>query len=66
MISFNDKATIRLLARSPDCGDGWRTVSEECWILIEHIVCKELFEVDEIGKRVRMSPEGLIVLKYLV
>lgn len=59
------KDTIKLIQRSPNVGDGWRNVSEP---LRKHITtwlqsAEDLFEFD--GERIRLSPEGQTVAKYL-
>jgi hypothetical protein len=61
-----DKKMIRLLLRSKDNGNGWRNVSNAVWPLIERIKAKELFEIEESEKRIRLSTEGKIVAKYLL
>jgi hypothetical protein len=60
-----DVELLRLILRSPDVGDGWRNVSGVLW---EHVVKNaviDLVEFDYENKRVRFSPEGVIVMRYL-
>lgn len=59
------KSTLALVQRSPDQGDGWRTVSAACWPLVKHTPL-DLLEIEpaEKGGRVRLTPEGKAVLKY--
>jgi hypothetical protein len=64
MITDQDKHFLRLVARSPDRGDGWRTVSETCWPLVEQVGTKELIEVDKDNMRVRLTSDGEAVVLY--
>jgi len=64
-ITQQAKDTLKLIARSPDIGDGWRSVSSPLrpnmttWLRS----AEDLYEFD--GERIRFSDEGLIVMKYL-
>lgn len=43
-----DKSTLKLIARSPDCGDGWLNVAPKVWkAFIEPFAAKELLEIDD-------------------
>lgn len=59
------KDTLRLIQRSPDVGDGWRNVSPRLrpnmttWLRS----AEELYEFN--GERIRLSPEGRTVCRYL-
>lgn len=56
---------LQLLRRSPDRGDGWRSVSDLLWPhTIEHLP-PELIEKDEERKRVRLSERGKIIMDYI-
>ena len=59
------KSTLALIQRSPDRGDGWRSVSEGCWPLLDGIP-SELIEVEPDGNagRVRMTDAGRAVLTF--
>jgi hypothetical protein len=58
--------------RSPNTGDGWKTVSRVLWRLVDDFGRPELIEVDkftaesEKAGRVRLSEAGKIIAKYLV
>lgn len=59
------KDTLRLIARSPDTGEGWRSVSP---MLRPNITgwlksAEELYEFD--GERIRLTSEGRIVTRYI-
>jgi|LakMenEpi03Aug12_release.lakeMendotaPanAssembly.Ray.scaffolds.fasta_scaffold3462901_2 hypothetical protein len=56
---------LRLLERSTNSGDGWRSVSSLLWKLVVEQSHPELTELDQENTRVRFTPEGLIVMKYL-
>jgi hypothetical protein len=66
MITDNNRSFLKLLLRSPDIGDGWRQVSDVVWPLVSGFDKKELLELNEDEKRVRLSPDGLVVANYLV
>ena len=59
------KGMLALIQRSPDRGDGWRSVSKPLWPLVQGVP-GELVErrEDESGRWVRMTYAGLAVLKY--
>ncbi len=50
--------------RSPDRGDGWRSVSETCWPLIESFGTPELIETDKDNMRVRLTDKGSAVATF--
>jgi hypothetical protein len=56
---------LRLIERSTDSGDGWLSVSSLLWKLVVDQSHPELTELDQENTRVRFTPEGLIVMKYL-
>ena len=64
-LSGQDKSFMSLILRSPNRGDGWRTVSDTCWPLVVMFTAKDLIEVDEENKRVRLSPEGETIAMYM-
>lgn len=64
MLSDFDKDVLKLIQRSPDRGDGWRSVSTTCWPLIEGFRTPELIEVDGDSKRVRLTEDGVAVVTF--
>lgn len=67
-LSYDDNATLKLIMRSPDKGDGWRSVSSACWPLIESFDSKELLEAkkNEDGSGiVKLSDRGAVLADYL-
>jgi preprotein translocase subunit SecA len=64
MLTDYDKDMIRLLQRSTDRGDGWRTVSPTLWKLFD-TVDKDLFELDEENRKVRLTETGLTLAMYI-
>lgn len=59
-------AFIRLIERSDDLGDGWRSVSKAVWPLVQKTVLPgELLEIDTENRRVRLSDKGEVVSKYV-
>lgn len=61
-------AFLKLLARSPDEGDGWRRYNETTarMVLSELETVGDLVELDTANLRVRLTEEGKVVLKWLV
>lgn len=62
------KAFLQLICRSPDIGDGWRTVSRVIMPLVEKYADQTLIEWtknDDGTGRVRLTEKGGIVLPYL-
>lgn len=59
------KDTLKLIQRSPDIGQGWRTVSEllrpnmTTWLAS----AEELYEFD--GERIRLTRDGDLVMRYI-
>lgn len=66
MISTQDKQFLQLLKRSPDRGDGWRSVSKTCWPLVEDFKTPELIEIDKENMRVRLTEAGSNVVMFAV
>ena len=60
-----DQDFIRLIRRSPDRGDGWRSVSEMLWSLVEGFGDQSLIETDVAERKVRFSDRGAVVAEYL-
>ena len=65
MTKAQTKSTLALIQRSPDQGDGWRSVSAACWPLVKDLPI-ELAECEpnDDGGRVRMTDSGRAVLHY--
>lgn len=65
---LNDKQVqlLKLIARSPDIDRGWRQVSDPIWKAVEAYAHKDLTEIDPARKRIRLTPDGETVLKYIV
>lgn len=58
---------LRLIQRSHDIGDGWRQMSETLWLfLVPRFEYKELLELNETERKVRLSERGKIVVEYLI
>lgn len=57
------KDTLRLIQRSPDRGEGWRSVSEVCWPLVCDL-SPDLVDLDADNSRVRMTDKAVAVLTY--
>lgn len=64
-LSDNDRSFLQLLMRSPDLGDGWRQSSEVVWPLVAKFSKQELVELDNDNKRVRLTPDGDVLVRYL-
>jgi hypothetical protein len=63
-ITEEQKIMLDLIYRSPDRGDGWRSVSPALW---KHVVAQahsKLTELDHEGHRVRFTADGEILMTY--
>lgn len=63
-----ERDLLRLVQRSDDAGDGWRSVSAPLWKAVEAHSRRELLELEPSsggGGRVRLTGRALIVLEYL-
>ena len=66
-LSDRQKSFVELLKRSPDTGDGWRSVSPVLASMAaqQAEASPELFEYDSEGSRIRFTAEGAVVARYL-
>ena len=64
-LTENQRIMLALIKRSPDIGGGWRQVSEKLWRHVEAQAHPELTELDAGARRVRFTPEGETVMRYL-
>jgi len=65
-LSQTEKDYIQLFLRSPDRGDGWCNIAERLWqVLVDQFPHKELIEMDAERRRARLTPDGLVVARYL-
>ena len=64
-ISPEDRALLRLVERSKGDGEGWRQVNSQLWPLVLQCAHPDLTELDHKNKRIRFTPEGTIVMRYL-
>jgi hypothetical protein len=61
------KNMLRLIERSPATEGGWRQVKGDAiWKLVIKHSHPELTELDHELKRVRLTPAGMTVIKYLL
>lgn len=56
---------MKLIARSADIGEGWRQVPDPIWNAVKHFARSDLMEIDEPSKRIRLTDDGRVVLKYI-
>jgi hypothetical protein len=64
-ITDNQKIMLRLIERSPDIGEGWRQCSTPLWPHVVDQSPPDLVELDHEQKRVRFTPEGIIIMRWL-
>jgi len=64
-LTLEDRAFIKVIARTVDVGDGWRPISKTLLKMVTSNAARhaELFEL--VGDRIRFSATGKIVLRYL-
>lgn len=64
MLSQQDADFLKLIQRSPDRCEGWRSVSKSCWTLVKQFTTPQLIEVDEKNMLVRLTPAGQAVVDF--
>lgn len=57
---------LKLITRSPELEGEWRQVSDQIWKAVEEFAHKDLTEIDPDRKRIRLTSEGHVVLKYIL
>ena len=63
-VNLNHKTMLRLIERSADIGEGWRQVSDALWDHVTENCHPDLVELDVVSKRVRFTPDGVVLMKY--
>lgn len=64
-ITEQQRDTLRLLQRSPDRGDGWRTCAPKIFEVLIAPMPDELVEKDAENLKVRLTPEGQSVVTWI-
>ena len=65
-LTTQETELLRLIARSPDAGDGWRQASPAIYTLwLRSFGRPELVELDDENLRIRLSERGSIILEYV-
>jgi hypothetical protein len=66
-LTDNQAIFIKLLLKSPDRGDGWRSVSTVMWKHTKEKAAEtpDLLELDDDGMRVRLTDKGQVIAEYL-
>jgi len=64
-ITENQGIMMKLIYRSPDLGNGWRQVSNPLWRHVLDQSHPDLTEIDHDLRRVRFTPEGDTIMRYL-
>jgi hypothetical protein len=62
-LSAKGRSFLALIMRSPDLGDGWRSVSTQVWPLVEAFEAQDLIEKGNLT--VRLSEKGQAVAQYV-
>lgn len=57
---------LRLVMRSNDCGNGWKSVSTVVWPLVLAFKRPELIDIHPTETAIRLSERGKIVAEYLI
>lgn len=60
-----DTIILRLIERSSEQEDRWCQVSDDLWFFVKANIQSDLVEYDDKHKRIRLSVEGMVVVKYL-
>ncbi len=61
-----DKEFLRLLLRSPDEGDGWRSFSKTLWPLVSMFESPDLLEIDKPGMRGRLTEDAKSIVPLML
>lgn len=64
IVTENQKIFLDLIERSPDMGDGWRTVSDALWPHALQQAHPLLTELDRDNKRVRLTDDGMTFMMF--
>jgi len=66
-LSESQMSVLSLVGRSHDLGDGWRQCSDSVWPWVskEASCVPDLLELDTEGRRVRFTPDGVVVHRWL-
>jgi hypothetical protein len=66
-LSDQQRSTIKLILRSPDRGEGWRSVSSVLWPMIREGLPADLAELRPEGDAgfIRLTARGQAVADYL-
>ena len=66
-LTQDQKDIIRLINRSTDSGDGWRgPLRDFMWEMVKPRSHPKFVELDHENKRVRLTPDGQTLLRYLL
>ena len=63
-ITETEWALLRLIQRSADIGDRWRQVSQPIWPVVIANSQSDLVELDIHKFRVRLTPDGEVLVRY--
>lgn len=65
MLSQVQKDGLQLIVRSIDIGNGWRQCSPQIFFVLSNEMPVDLVELDEGLQRVRLTPAGEAVAKWI-
>jgi hypothetical protein len=66
-LAQSQKDLLRLIVRSPDIGEGWRVVSDTLWpVILTELQGPDLIEINQETRRIRLTQEGVTVVKYVL
>lgn len=66
MLEDKQIQTMKLINRSPDRGEGWRSVTKVCWPLLKNVPTEliEREQAEDGSGRVRFTEKGQVIVEF--
>lgn len=65
-LTEHQRSVLKYICRQPAMRDGWRQMQDTVFEVMLEYLRPDLTELDHVEKRVRLTPDGLIVARYLL